>query len=709
MKRTGVLFLLFVFIAGCEGGESPRAGGDQSETVQLQLNVVDEQGDPIANVDIVLLDGSEARTDELGIAEFTASKAALYQFSYSAPGYFSIIHTFSETERQDFGGVFPSVRLVAQAPGRVMLAFTGDVMLTRRYFEPYSGEPQHLSEENLLEDTKALLSPIKTYLEQADYVSVNLETPIMEAAGELGASKSILFYSHPETLEALTWAGVDHVSLGNNHSTDYLDFGVEQTLAYLRQSSLDYAGAGMTEAEALQASTAEVMGVKLNILGYVGWSGTGERSQVAEGDHKAGAALGSMENILSSVSAQPESATTLVEYHGSAEYSEGPTEQTQERLRAAIDAGADAAIAHHPHVLHGFELYQDKLIAYSLGNFLFDQFIYETQRSAMLYMWMDEDKFHTAEVVPLYINNYRPTPATGSVREYSLRRLAFQSASDDITLGYSGGHMTIDRPEASTTLDGNREQQLQQVSVPTNTVTKPLQWNQTAIALQMNEAGVTYRIGKDLWAYGDFETEDLYGLKAHNWHFSNPASGIAQGNALDTYAMQLLKREGENITSFGQKYFLRVWDDNPKSLAFSVNAESPMQAQLCLEMRDYDTGTNDARANPEVRCLERQNVQANNWQQLVFDFEPPPQDYRGLRFRLDFYSESEEQEVISVDDILFASWGESGISDRSGQVIVNQPNQYNLLEFSNTNNISCCQLDYSSTESASSVRGFAFP
>jgi|MEHZ01.5.fsa_nt_MEHZ011334633.1_21 PAS domain S-box-containing protein len=320
---------------------------------------------------------------------------------------------------------------------------------------------------------------------------------------------------------------------------------------------------------------------------------------------------------------------------------------------------------------------------------------HKKSRFWLLYMWMDEDKFHTAEVVPLYINNYRPTPAVGAVRDYSLRRLAYQSASDDLMLGYSGGHMTIDRPDANRTLDGNREQQLQQVSVPTNRVAKPLQWNQQAVALDIQEEGVSYRVGRDLWAYGDFETEDLYGLKAHNWHFSNSASGIAQGTALDTYAMQLVKGEGESLTSFGQKYFLRVWDENPKSLVLSVNSESAVQAQLCLEMRDYDTGTNDARANPEVRCLERQNVQANNWQQLVFDFEPPPQDYRGLRFRLDFYSDAEEQEVISVDDILFASWGEWGVSNQSGQEILNQPNQYNLLEFSDPENSNCCQLQYS--------------
>ena len=692
MKRAGLYCLLSLVIAGCESAKLPEAGVANSQTVQLQLSVVDEQGYPIENAEVVLLAGSEASTDSRGIAELTTSTSALYQFRYSAPGFFSVIHTFSETERQDLDGIFPSVRLVEQAPGRVMLAFTGDVMLTRRYFEPYPDEPQHLRMENLLEDSKTLLTPIKPYLELADYVSVNLETPIMEAAGELGASKSILFYSHPETLEALTWAGVDHVSLGNNHSTDYLDFGVEQTVAYLRQSSLDYSGAGMTEAEALQASSAEVKGVNYNILGYVGWAGSGERSQVAEGDHKAGAALGSMENILSSVAAQPENTVTIVEYHGSAEYSEGPTDQTQERLRAAIDAGADAAIAHHPHVLHGFELYKEKLIAYSLGNFLFDQFIYETQRSAMLYLWMDEDKFHSAEAVPLYINNYRPTPAVGAVRDYSLRRLAYQSASDDLRLGYSGGHLTIDRQLVDD--DGAGDQQ-QQVAVPANRVTKPLLWNQHAVALQMNEPGISYRVGKDLWAYGDFETEDLYGLQAHNWHFSHPASGISQGNALDSYAMQLVKGEGEQLTSFGQKYFLRVWDENLKSVAFSVHSESQLQAQLCLELRSEDMGTAEARANPEIRCLERQEVQPNEWRQLVFDFEPPPQDYRGLRLRLDFYTSSDNQEVIFVDDILLASWGESGISAQSGREVLDQPNQYNLIEFTNSGNLDCCLLEYS--------------
>ncbi|MCV6605237.1 MAG: CapA family protein, partial [Porticoccaceae bacterium] len=197
------------------------------------------------------------------------------------------------------------------------------------------------------------------------------------------------FYARPPLIDALKQAGVDYVTLGNNHVYDFGDEGVVLTQKYLNQYKMPYSGGGLNEQEALKAHSIEHGDSRFQMLGYVGWKGNFSPNQVAEAD-KGGAAWGSEANIEASVKQQAATGhPVVVQYHGSNEYSYEPTEETVSRARLAIDSGADLVVIHHPHVVQGFEIYKGKLIAYSLGNFLFDQYFQETHRSAMLYVWMD--------------------------------------------------------------------------------------------------------------------------------------------------------------------------------------------------------------------------------------------------------------------------------------------------------------------------------
>jgi len=101
----------------------------------------------------------------------------------------------------------------------------------------------------------------------------------------------------------------------------------------------------------------------------------------------------------------------IASFHWGSEYKDLPT-WTQKKLgRLAIDQGAKLVHGHHPHVLQGVEFYNGGLIAYSLGNFIFDQTSEECKESALLFVKIKEDSITTASMVPLEIVKNRPGPA----------------------------------------------------------------------------------------------------------------------------------------------------------------------------------------------------------------------------------------------------------------------------------------------------------
>ena len=113
----------------------------------------------------------------------------------------------------------------------------------------------------------------------------------------------------------------------------------------------------------------------------------------------------------------------IVQIHGGFQFSAVPSSFIRDAAHAAIDAGADLVVGHHPHVLQGIEWYKGHLIAYSLGNFVFDQDFLETFPSVILRTVFEGDHLLQARVIPLVIDHYRPVPVTGEVARRVLRTI----------------------------------------------------------------------------------------------------------------------------------------------------------------------------------------------------------------------------------------------------------------------------------------------
>lgn len=211
----------------------------------------------------------------------------------------------------------------------------------------------------------ALVSPI---MEKSDILFGNLEIPFApEGEGPARRDISPALRAFPATVDSLAAARFDVVSLANNHIMDYGRAGLELTLSLLDSKKIRHTGAGMTLDEARRPAMVEKDGRRIAFLAYA------MKGPHTAGPEKPGAAPGDERLITEDISSLRERCeAVIVSIHFGMMYTDYPKQEDQEMTRRLIDAGAAAVIGHHPHVTQGIESYRQGVIAYSLGEFLFD-------------------------------------------------------------------------------------------------------------------------------------------------------------------------------------------------------------------------------------------------------------------------------------------------------------------------------------------------
>lgn len=257
--------------------------------------------------------------------------------------------------------------------GHITLLFAGDIMLDR-------GVEFYIVQHN---DWKLPFLHIADTLQKADLVFGNLESVISDKGQNLGSIYS--FRASPKTLEGLIFAGFDILSVANNHS---LDWGIEafvDSMVRLRQAGIATVGGGTTKE---QAHTPVIKEIKGTTIGFLGYSNLGSPLWQAM-EHTPGIAWVDENTLLEFQKdiqrAKNEVDVLFVSIHFGEEYQKEPNLVQQILSKAAIDAGADVVVGHHPHVTQPVEHHNDGWIAYSLGNFVFDQgFSPETMEGMLL-------------------------------------------------------------------------------------------------------------------------------------------------------------------------------------------------------------------------------------------------------------------------------------------------------------------------------------
>ncbi len=244
---------------------------------------------------------------------------------------------------------------------------------------------------------------VMPFLASADVVVGNLESPI-STRGMAVKNKKFTLRAPLIAAQALKKAGIRVVTLANNHALDFGPLALQDTLEILDTNNILHTGAGM---DLNEARSPAIVKVKKKTIFFLSYSLTFPLAFYASAG-RAGTAPGYADFVRSDIEkARLVADLVVVSFHWGAELMTTAKDYQVELGHKAIDWGADIVLGHHPHVLQELEVYQGRLIAYSLGNFVFGSESNRTNSSMILLLTFQGKSLVRVEAVPLDVNNYR--------------------------------------------------------------------------------------------------------------------------------------------------------------------------------------------------------------------------------------------------------------------------------------------------------------
>lgn len=309
----------------------------------------------------------------------------------------------------------PSASVSAPVPRKTKLVLLagGDVGLGR-------GLGKRILEKPEL-DPFAGIAPL---LRTADLTFVNLECQLSEQGGRTIHPENYLVFTGPPTgAEVLKRAGIDIVSVANNHMWDFGKKAFLETLSNLERVKIRYVGSRPEPNQMYQPEIVEVNGFKLAFFAVTHIWNQGPIEKHEGRYYVAWATFAPLEKRIKK--AKQENDFVIVSYHGGGEYGDEPMPWTREFINAAMKGGADVILGHHPHVPHGVAWYGKRPAFFSLGNLVFEMHSdYPwTGTSFMARLTFAADGTIQAEACPYYIFAGLPMLFDGSTKQPRERAL----------------------------------------------------------------------------------------------------------------------------------------------------------------------------------------------------------------------------------------------------------------------------------------------
>lgn len=254
-------------------------------------------------------------------------------------------------------------------PEDLKIVFVGDIMLARAIgnFIDSARDPSYP------------FSKTAAFIKEANLAFGNLEGPISSRGRNQGSVYS--FRANPKVIQRLDSAGFDILSLANNHIWDWGRDALDDTVMLLKGNGIQGIGAGLNYREANQPLIVHLGGTRIAFLAYTNlYPRTLEATET-----KSGVSSFEPELIKRAIFEAHDSADiVVVSLHWGNEYEIGANELQKKLAREFVNAGADIIIGHHPHVVQEVEHYKNGFIAYSLGNFVFDQNFSEDTKQGLI-------------------------------------------------------------------------------------------------------------------------------------------------------------------------------------------------------------------------------------------------------------------------------------------------------------------------------------
>jgi poly-gamma-glutamate synthesis protein (capsule biosynthesis protein) len=275
----------------------------------------------------------------------------------------------------------------------IRIAFAGDLLLDR-------GVKERIDASGV----SSLFDGVRDHFQSCDAVVANLECPLTRSLSPI--HKRYVFRADPDCAAAMKDAGITHLDLANNHSYDQGRIGIIDTKKHLDAAGLKTAGFGANQALSCSPAVIAKNGISVAIFASVllhleGWPYLAD---------SAGICQATVEELCTRIRAEKENLPQqkiIVVLHWGAEFQKTASVVQHVQARALIDAGADAIIGHHPHVVQNKTIYKNKPVWFSLGNFIFDQKLPDTRQGLIVDLIISEDKI-TSEEHPIEIINCSP-------------------------------------------------------------------------------------------------------------------------------------------------------------------------------------------------------------------------------------------------------------------------------------------------------------
>jgi Putative enzyme of poly-gamma-glutamate biosynthesis (capsule formation) len=281
-----------------------------------------------------------------------------------------------------------------KALSKVVLGFAGDVNLD--VYNPPIAKYNSVGKDITRCFSKDLLKEMRS----ADIMMLNNEFSY-STRGTKAQDKQYTFRAKPDNINILKEMGVDIVSLANNHALDYGPEALQDTFDTLDNAGIDYVGAGKNLDRAKAPVYYSVGGRKIAFLAASrvmpagNWYATDSQSGM----------VGTYDPTIIVESIKEAKANcdfVVIFVHWGKERNTHPEEYQRNLAKQYIDAGADAVIGCHPHVMQGMEYYKGKPIAYSLGNYWFNDSL---KQSGMIKLYLNTDGSVKFQLLPVMNKN----------------------------------------------------------------------------------------------------------------------------------------------------------------------------------------------------------------------------------------------------------------------------------------------------------------
>lgn len=298
-----------------------------------------------------------------------------------------------------------------------LLAF-GDIMLDRYVRVLMNTHGLDYPFENITKEPD-------NFMKGVDFIHANLEGPIKEVP--VPTSKSISFRFKPDITQVLKNAGINIVTIANNHALDQGWGGREDTMKFLGEAGIMYFGHPKNEIE----ENHYIAKINDTTIAFAGFDDTIFRVDFEKTAEYIKYLNQKNDHVVVSV-------------HWGIEYVHTPTQRKIDMARMFVDSGADIVIGHHPHVVQTMEIYKGAPIFYSLGNFVFDQYFSEATQEGLAVGAVLENEKTTVYLFPYKLPKSQPELMTPDERKAFFEKfISWGDYPEELKKGIREGRIVI--------------------------------------------------------------------------------------------------------------------------------------------------------------------------------------------------------------------------------------------------------------------------